>query len=180
VKFLFTCLFTIAGRHRAKPYDLLHIHNIPDFWCWRRSAIAGSKVILDVHDIVPEFYASKFGIKESALTILLLKRMEWISARFADHVILASHLWVEKYSQRTGAEGKCSVFINNVDAKTFFPRERTRDDEKFIMVFPGGLQWHQGLDIAIRAFRQVLLKLPQAEFHIYGDGNVKQELVAGA
>jgi hypothetical protein len=50
--------------------------------------------------------------------------MEWISAQFADHVILASHLWVEKYSRRTGSESKCSVFINNVDATTFFPRAR--------------------------------------------------------
>jgi glycosyltransferase involved in cell wall biosynthesis len=108
----------------------------------------------------------------------MLKGMEWVSARFADHVILASHLWVDKYSRRTGSDGKCSVFINNVDAEIFYPRARTRDDGKFIMMFPGGLQWHQGLDIAIRAFRQVLPELPEAEFHIYGDGNVKQELVA--
>ncbi len=180
LKFLFNCTFTIAGRHRKKPYDLLHIHNIPDFLVLAAvfPRLRGAKVILDVHDIVPEFYASKFSIKESSLIIRMLKGMEWVSARFADHVILASHLWVEKYTQRTGSQGKCSVFINNVDAEIFFPRTRTRNDGKFIMLFPGGLQWHQGLDIAIRAFRQVLPKLPQAEFHIYGDGNVKSELVA--
>jgi len=36
----------------------------------------------------------------------------------------ANHLWLEKYATRTGANGKCSVFINNVDAKIFHPRSR--------------------------------------------------------
>jgi glycosyltransferase involved in cell wall biosynthesis len=44
-------------------------------------------------------------------------------------------------------------------------------------MFPGGLQWHQGLDIAIRAMPAVLRKIPNAEFHIHGDGNRKDELV---
>jgi glycosyltransferase involved in cell wall biosynthesis len=39
------------------------------------------------------------------------------------------------------------------------------------------LQWHQGLDIALRAFRHVSAELPQAEFHIYGDGNMKASLL---
>ena len=45
------------------------------------------------------------------------------------------------------------------------------------MIFPGGLQWHQGLDIAIRAFDKLRRRLPQAEFHIYGDGNMKPDLM---
>ena len=45
------------------------------------------------------------------------------------------------------------------------------------MIFPGGLQWHQGLDIAIRAFHKLLPRLPEADFHIYGDGNMKARLV---
>jgi glycosyltransferase involved in cell wall biosynthesis len=47
-----------------------------------------------------------------------------------------------------------------------------------VVLFPGGLQWHQGVDIAIRAFDKLRHRLPQAEFHIYGDGNVKPQLVA--
>ena len=43
-------------------------------------------------------------------------------------------------------------------------------------MFPGGLQWHQGLDIAIRAFALAQRELPQLEFHIYGEGDQKQAL----
>lgn len=60
----------------------------------------------------------------------------------------------------------------------FFPRPRTSDPGKPVVLFPGGLQWHQGIDLAIRAFPQVLAALPHAEFHIYGDGNVRDELIA--
>lgn len=45
-------------------------------------------------------------------------------------------------------------------------------------MFPGGLQWHQGVDLAIRAFPKFLKVFPDAEFHIYGDGNMKADLQA--
>jgi glycosyltransferase involved in cell wall biosynthesis len=46
------------------------------------------------------------------------------------------------------------------------------------VLYPGGLQWHQGLDIALRAFQQVAREVPAAEFHIYGEGNAKESLVS--
>jgi len=180
LRFLGRASFWIARNHLRKRYDVLHIHNVPDFLVFAGflPRLTGAKVILDIHDIVPEFYASKFGRKENSTGIRLLKYMERVSSKVAHHVIIANDLWMEKYKSRTGANGKCSVFINNVDDKVFFPRETSRKDDKLIVLFPGGLQWHQGLDIAIRAFKEVALRLPNAEFHIYGEGNQKPELVA--
>ena len=56
-------------------------------------------------------------------------------------------------------------------------RPRSRQDGKYIILFPGGLQWHQGVDIALQAFAHVHQELPNAEFHIYGDGNARESLV---
>ena len=164
---------------RNRRYELFHIHNIPDFlvftaWVPR---LTGTPVLLDIHDLVPEFYASKFGVRKSRLVLPLLRWMERLSAAFAHHIIIANDLWVQRYAARTGASRKCSVFINHVDGHIFHHRPRTRNDDKLIVLFPGGLQWHQGLDIALRAFQQVRVQLPAAEFHIYGDGNVKDQLV---
>ncbi len=180
LKFWLSASFWLARRQMWRRYDVIHVHNVPDFlvfaaWLPR---MFGAKIILDIHDIVPEFYASKFGISADSFTVHALEKMERASARFADHVIISNDLWREKYAARTGANGKCSVFVNNVDADIFRSRPRTRNDDKLIMLFPGGLQWHQGLDIAIRAFQKVSARLPQAEFHIYGNGGVKDELVA--
>ena len=179
LRFLVVAAFRSARAHRKERYDLFHVHNIPDFLVFAAwfPRLTGARVILDIHDIVPEFFASKFGVKENSPAIKLLKASERASAAIADHVIIANDLWLDKYAARVRAHGKCSVFINNVDAEVFSRREKTRRDGKLIILFPGGLQWHQGLDIAIRAFQQVSTRLPQAEFHIYGDGNMKPSLV---
>ncbi len=44
------------------------------------------------------------------------------------------------------------------------------------MMYPGTLNWHQGVDVAIRAFDRIKNELPQGEFHIYGIGGSKESL----
>jgi glycosyltransferase involved in cell wall biosynthesis len=104
--------------------------------------------------------------------------MERASAMFSHQVIIANHLWRERYVARTKTDHRCAVFLNHVDSSIFFPRPRRRTDGKLIILFPGGLYHHQGLDIAIRAFHQIEKEFPQAEFHIYGDGNAKTDVMA--
>jgi glycosyltransferase involved in cell wall biosynthesis len=180
LRFLVTSFTFVARHHARKPYDLVHIHNIPDFLVFAGlyPKLTGTPLILDIHDIIPEFFVSKFRIQNQGIVFALLKWMERASARFADHLILANHLWLEKYAARTGTTGRCSVLINNVDANVFTAKPRHRHDGKLLVVFPGGLQWHQGVDVAIRAFQQVVTELPNAEFHIYGDGNERESLMA--
>ena len=170
----------ITRQHQRQRYDVVHVHNIPDFLVFAAwyPKLTGAKVILDIHDIVPEFFGSKFGVSDRSLPVRTLKLVEKLSAAFASHVILANHLWLEKYIARSARREKCSVFINHVDERIFHPRQHPRPDHKPVVMFPGGLQWHQGLDIAVRAFAKLRHRLPDAEFHIYGDGNMKPRLVA--
>ncbi len=58
------------------------------------------------------------------------------------------------------------------------PEEQKRRDGKFIMLYPGSLNYHQGLDIAIKAFALAKEHMPDAEFHIYGEGPTLPDLVA--
>jgi glycosyltransferase involved in cell wall biosynthesis len=169
----------IARCHLKRRYDVIHVHNIPDFLVFAAwlPKLMGARVILDIHDIVPEFYASKFGAGRGNRAIDALKYLERRSARYADHVIISNHLWKDRLVARSVPAERCSVMINYVDPAIFHPRKRTRSDGKLIVLFPGGLQWHQGLDIAIRAFRTVQERLPNAEFHIYGDGQAKGDLM---
>ncbi len=180
LRFLVSSSFWIARQHLRRRYDLLHIHNVPDFLVYAAwyPKLTGARVIMDIHDIVPEFYGSKFKASDQSRTVAMLKWLERRSARFADHVIISNHLWYEKYVARTRTEGRCTVFINNVDSRIFRRVPRTRNDGRVIIIFPGGLQWHQGLDIALNAFKKVRQEIPTAEFHIYGDGNMKPALVA--
>ena len=177
--FWLAAMVRLTWRHFRHPYDLIHVHNMPDFLVFAAliPKLTGAKVILDIHDIMPELYASKFHKQEDAFGIRILKLIERASARLADHVIISNHLWLKPFVSRSAPEQKCSVFINHVNQNLFNRRQNSRDGEKRIILFPGGLQWHQGLDIAIRAMPAVLEKIPNAEFHIYGDGSMKGEWI---
>lgn len=179
VRFLWQSARWVSRNHARRPFDLLHIHNIPDFLVFAawRPKLSGAAVILDIHDMVPELFASKFGVRPGFFYLPLLKAMERASAAFANHVILANHLWVDTYTRRSAPPAKVSVLINYVERRLFSPRPRRRTDDRKIILFPGSLQWHQGLDVAIRAFPQVLAAEPKAELHIYGDGQAKDDLV---
>lgn len=172
LRFLTVSSTKLARRHRAVRYDLVHVHNIPDFLVFAAwyPKWTGVKVILDIHDIVPELFANKFRTGSRGLLLWMLKLTEKVSTAFADHVIIANHLWYERLVKRSVAAEKCSVVLNHVDDEIFKARRRTRDDGKVVIIFPGSFQWHQGLDIAVRALARVREKVPEAELHLYGSG----------
>ena len=179
LKFCAKSSFVLSRFHLTRRYDLVHVHNVPDFLVYSAwlPRLTGAKVILDIHDILPEFFANKFGKPEHSPYVRLLKIIEKLSARFANHVIISNHLWSEKATARSMAREKCSVFINYVDLNLFRSR-RTRNDGRFVMLYHGGLQRHQGLDLAIRAFDKACRQNSETEFHIYGGGSMKPELQA--
>lgn len=179
LKFCAKSSLVLSRLHLKRRYDLIHVHNVPDFLVYSAwlPRLTGAKVILDIHDMLPEFFANKFGKPEASPYVRLLKIIEKLSALFANHVIISNHLWSEKATARSVAREKCSVFINYVDLNLFQSR-RTRNDGRFVMLYHGGLQRHQGLDLAIRAFDKACRQNLGAEFHIYGGGNMKPELAA--
>src|SRR4029077_11855403 len=84
--------------------------------------------------------------------------------------------WHEKLLSRSVSSERSSVFLNHVDEGVFFLRTKQPKKDTRIIVFPGGLQWHQGVDIAIRAFSELIKELPDVQFHIYGDGDQRAQL----
>jgi glycosyltransferase involved in cell wall biosynthesis len=177
--FLLRAAWIVARRHRRLHYDLIHVHSVPDFlvvaaWLPR---LTGAKVILDIHDILPEFYASKFKTSSQSLTFGVLVMVERMSAMIAHHVIIANDLWRRRLVTRSVPEDKCTTILNFPDRSIFHRNGRTRNDGKVLILYPGSLGWHQGLDIAIRAFAKIQDQVPQAEFHIYGQGPTRPQLI---
>ena len=180
LKFFWLSGILLTKKHFRRPYDLIHVHNIPEwlvFAVWLPK-LFGARILLDIHDLVPELFSAKFNRSGVSLVEPALRAIEALSCRFANHVIISNHLWRDRIVARSIPDSKCSVFFNNIDPDLFYPRSRTRQDDRKIILFPGTLQWHQGVDIAIRALPKVLEKVPTAEFHIYGCGGVLNDLMA--
>ena len=177
--FLRTLLFLARAQLRGG-YDLIHVHSVPDFEVFAAiiPKLCGAKVILDIHDIVPEFYASKFHTSQSSIAFKALVQVEKMSTAFSDHVIVSNHIWEERLLSRSVPASKLTTIMNYPDTKIFRPSELPKRADRFVVLYPGSLNYHQGLDLAIRAFHIVKDEAPQSEFHIYGSGGDFQNLKA--
>jgi glycosyltransferase involved in cell wall biosynthesis len=178
VRFLLMSMALLTWKHLQNPYQLVHVHSVPDFLVLAALPLRlmGVPVILDIHDILPEFYASKFNAGQDSVVYRVLLIIEQWSARLASHLIIANHLWYDRLVKRSMTKEKCSVMCNYPDPEVFYPRPKCERNGRFLLMYPGSLNWHQGLDIAIRAFAQVSSRIEMAEFHIYGEGPARPSL----
>jgi glycosyltransferase involved in cell wall biosynthesis len=178
VRFFINSALFISREHLQQRYDLIHVHSVPDFEVFATvfAKMTGAKIVLDIHDIVPEFYASKFNVSRESPTFKALVLIEKVSAAFSDHVIIANHIWEKTLQSRSIKKEKCTTMLNYPDPSIFYARPKARKEDKFIVIYPGTINWHQGLDIAVRAFAQIKDGIPEAEFHIYGDGPMRHSI----
>ena len=78
VTFLAMALGILAARSFRRRYHLVHVHNMPDILVL--SALVpkalGAKVILDLHDPMPELMMTIFGLDGGNWKVRLLRRLE--------------------------------------------------------------------------------------------------------
>ena len=177
--FLVRSAWFVTRKHLREPYELIHVRSVPDFMVFAALVprLMGTRVILDIYDVVPEFYASKFKVGERSLVFRLLVWVERISIWFSNHLIIANHLWYDKMVKRSVREEKCTAFINYPDPAIFRPRPRPkRSGDEFVLCYPGTFNWHQGLDLAIEAMALLRDRAPNLRLVLVGDGPEREKL----
>jgi glycosyltransferase involved in cell wall biosynthesis len=165
-------LFLTKRYFTFKKYDLIHIHSIPDYEVFAAIVpkLLGAKIILDIHDIVPELFCTKFTTRTNSPIFKGLLLVERLSTAFADHVIIANHIWHERIVSRSVNKKKCSVIMNFPDNNIFGGIRKSRTDDDFLMIYPGTLSRHQGLEMVIRVLGRIRGRVPRLKFNIYGNG----------
>lgn len=178
--FFFRSMWFLTKRTFREPYDLIHVHNLPDFEVFATlpQRLRGTRVLLDMHEITPEFYASKFRIGERSLLYRVLALVEKISIAFVDHVIVVNHMVEEAVlNRRSMRPEKCTVILNYPDPRIFRrAAPRVRPGGEFTMCYPGTLSRHQGVDIAVEAVGLLRDQAPGLRFLIIGDGPERENL----
>src|SRR5690242_19438090 len=121
VQFLMLASLRVAALHLRRRYNLVQNHNMPDFLVYaaRLPKLMGSRVILDIHDLVPELYSAKFMDKQNHPLIRMTKWAERSSASFAHHVITVSEPFRNRLVGRSVPSHKLSVIMNSADTKLF-------------------------------------------------------------
>lgn len=170
--FLFKSAIMVTRLHLKKRYSVIHVHSVPDYEVFAAiiPKLLGAKIILDIHDIVPEFFASKFKVPMNSLIPRVLIRIERLCCAFSNHVIIANDIWYDRITKRSLKKEKCTSIINYPDPHLFNTNVLKETNAKKVFMYPGTINAHQGVDIAVKAFALAKDQLADAEFHIYGKG----------
>ncbi len=167
----------LAHRAFKRRYDLVYVHNMPDILVL--SALVpkalGAKVILDLHDPMPELMMTIFNRNQASWSVRILKRAEkWSMAR-ADFVLTVNEACKRVFALRSCPAEKIGVVMNS-PIEEFFPfltqRSGTATDNppnnRFKMMYHGFIAERNGLDLAIDALARVRKRIPDIELRIYG------------
>jgi len=167
----------LALRSITRGYDLVYVHNMPDILVL--SALVpkalGAKVILDLHDPMPELMMTIFKLQKDSLGVRLLRRIEKWSIARANSVVTVSVTFKRVFSARSCRPEKIEVVMNSPDGEIFPFRTPPSlisggqpRHEPFVIMYHGSLVERNGLDLAVEALALVRQTLPAAELRIYG------------
>ena len=159
--------------------DVVHIHNMPNILVFAAliPRLFGCKLILDVHDTIPETYVAKYGTI-SPLFLGLCRLEERVCCSLAHKIIAVNHVQREALINRGIPANKIATVIT---MPRFRPCNHSSHNRKqangFRMVNHGTISGRLGNDLLIRAAAKLVHEIPGFELHIIGGGDGKESAV---
>jgi glycosyltransferase involved in cell wall biosynthesis len=175
--FILASAVILGARLCQRRYDLIYINNMPDILVVSAllPKMLGAKVILDLHDPMPELMETIFVKDPNSTGVRLIKWLEkWSMAR-ADQVLTVNKACQRIFAARSCPLEKIGVIMNSPDGSIFpFRPVRSRPvpnrngNAPFVVMYHGTLVERNGVDLAIEAVTRVRTKVPTVQLHIYG------------
>jgi glycosyltransferase involved in cell wall biosynthesis len=170
-----------AALHLRRGYQLVQVNSLPDPLVFAALVprLLGARVLLDLHETMPEFFASRFGKSTEARVVALVAAAEQASIRFATHVITCTEDMKEAFVARGSAPDKIEVVLNSADESIFdlerYPPQPRRDG-RFVLMVHGSVEERYGIDTTIHALALLAEEIPGLELHVYGRGSYLPQL----
>jgi glycosyltransferase involved in cell wall biosynthesis len=162
--------------HVWRRYAVVQVNSMPDALVFAALGprLMGARVLLDLHECMPEFYASKFRTDPSHPAVRLLAWLEQASIRFADRCLTCTDQMRDMFVRRGARGDKIDVILNGADEDVFDPRRfppRAADPNTFVLISHGSVEERYGLDTVIRAVALLRDEMPGLGLEIYGEGS---------
>jgi glycosyltransferase involved in cell wall biosynthesis len=171
-RFFLRCLAICTCMYLKGRVDFVHVHNMPDFLIFAAilPRASGCKLILDIHDSMPETYLTKFSGKNS-VPFKLLSLEEQASAAIAHRVVCVNHIQKQVLIDRGIKPEKITIAMNIPDPSLFplngNPGVAAAQDGVFRMVYHGTIAKRLGVDLAVQAVARLAPEIPGLEFHLW-------------
>lgn len=165
--FLFA--FKLSSLELKQHFDIIHVHNMPDFLIFTGfvSRLRGAKLVLDLHDPMPELFMSKYDMERGFL-IRLLEIEEKISLWYADRLITVDQSFVDIFVRRGIRADKITIVRNMPDDRFFAQLDARRDPNHFVLIFAGTIAERYHLHDVIRAVAKVRPQIPNIQMRLVG------------
>lgn len=173
----------VTWLHLRRRYRVVHVHNMPNFLAFSAliPRLTGARTILDVHDTMPEHYATKFDLRLSHPLIAALRVEERLSARVSDAVIATNELHADVLVAHGIPREKIDI-VMNVANPTFFggspaagqPPSPAR--REVLLMYHGTIAERLGLDLIVDAFAGAAAECDTLRLLIVGEGDFRDEL----
>lgn len=166
---------------RFRHARVVHIHTLPDILIAAAAPAQrrGARVILDLHEIFPEFARTKFGPRLGSVAQSLGVIMEGWSRRRADVTLTVNREIERLLASRRAKPDECIVVIHNLtDPDDLGPAGLLDGNVSgtLRLVYHGTLTAMYGLDLAIDAVAAVVREGLDISFDIFGRGPMRDAL----
>lgn len=175
----------VSGRliaaHAKSRFDLVHVHTMPDFMVFAGllPRLFGARILLDMHDLMPDLYALKFGLERSSPLVSALRLTQHAATAVADAVIAVHENQYDLLLREGVPAHKLSIVMNAADPTLFppLPEVRSVDGSGQVRVIYHGTVLHRyGVDLAVRALAKARLLEPRLFMQIVGGGDYVEEV----
>jgi len=168
----------VTALHARHRYRLVQVNSLPDVLVFAAAVprLFGARVLLDLQECMPAFFATKFGVGPRHRAVRLIGRLEQLSIRFADRAITPTRQMRDVFIGRGAAPDKITVVMDGADEKDFHPVEVVRGEAGFTLVSHGTIEEHYGLDTVVEAVAILRDEIPGMRLQIYGDGSYRERL----
>lgn len=185
----FTLLATVmvAVRGGRQGYDLVHVHNPPDFLMIAAvlPRLRGARVVLDIHDLSSLMFDVRFQFGGDAL-LRIITAVERTASRFADAVVTVHEPYREELASHGVDVEKITIVMNTPDERLIeAARERaaadaSRSDGRWTAVYHGTITDWYGVPLLIRGAALAAEAIPALRLEVIGEGDDLPEARATA
>ncbi|MFX0141326.1 MAG: glycosyltransferase family 4 protein [Candidatus Hodarchaeota archaeon] len=175
--FFFLAFIKLNQLDLKEKFSLIQVNTLPDFLVFATfiQKIRGANILIDMHEIMPEFFISKYKMHYRSPVIKILKYIEKVSLLFANEVITINVPIKNTFKHRSIPHKNITIVMNTVD-ELIVPAKSKQQKKDFNIVYHGTLGEIYGVDIAIKALKEFFKVNKEFKFYIFGDGPEKEYL----
>ena len=185
-------LIRLHLRHR---FRAVQVNTMPDYlvFCTLLLRAVGVKVILHMHEPMPELFGTLFDKTHHRPVNVAVKLTERLSLAYADRVLTVTEEMRQNFGRRGADLNKITVILNVPDDRMFRmdrythlkgciarAKEEHRQNGVFRLLCHGTIEPRYGLDLVVGAVARLKNVIPGIQFRFMGQGEGLAAVLARA